>query len=58
MHVLHGVLPARCLSCGAIYSDEHLPDGSATSAKYNAEDPNKGHDHTFFVQHSRDVFAD
>jgi hypothetical protein len=43
---------------GAIYSDEHLPDGSATSAKYNAEDPNKGHDHTFFVQHSRDVFAD
>ena len=22
------------------------------------EDPNKGHDHTFFVQHSRDVFAD
>ena len=43
---------------GAIYSEEHLPDGSATSAKYNAEDPNKGHDHTFFVQHSRDVFAD
>jgi hypothetical protein len=31
--------------------------GSATSAKYNAEDPNKGHDHTFFLQHSRDVFA-
>jgi NAD-dependent dihydropyrimidine dehydrogenase PreA subunit len=22
------------------------------------DDPNKGHDHTFFVQHSRDVFAD
>ena len=43
---------------GAIYSEEHLPDGSAASAKYNAEDPNKGHDHTFFVQHSRDVFAD
>ena len=43
---------------GAIYSDEHLPDGSATSAKYNADDPNKGHDHTFFVQLSRDVFAD
>jgi len=33
-------------------------DGSATSAKYNSTDPNKGHDHTFFVQHSRDVFAD
>jgi Fe-S-cluster-containing hydrogenase component 2 len=43
---------------GAIYSEEHLPDGSATSAKYNADDPNKGHDHTFFVQHSRAVFAD
>jgi NAD-dependent dihydropyrimidine dehydrogenase PreA subunit len=43
---------------GAIYSEDHLPDGSPTSAKYNAADPNKGHDHTFFVQHSRDVFAD
>jgi Fe-S-cluster-containing hydrogenase component 2 len=43
---------------GAIYSEDHLPDGSPTSAKYNAEDPNKGHDHTFFLQHSRDVFAD
>jgi Fe-S-cluster-containing hydrogenase component 2 len=43
---------------GAIYSEEHLPDGSPAGAKYNAEDPNKGHDHTFFVQHSRDVFAD
>jgi Fe-S-cluster-containing hydrogenase component 2 len=42
---------------GAIYSEEHLPDGSP-SAKYNATDPNKGHDHTFFFQHSRDVFAD
>ena len=43
---------------GAIYSEEHLPDGSATSAKYNAADLNKGHDHTFFVEHSRAVFAD
>ncbi len=43
---------------GAIYSEEHLPAGSATTAKYNADDPNKGHDHTFFVGHSRDVFAD
>jgi NAD-dependent dihydropyrimidine dehydrogenase PreA subunit len=42
---------------GAIYAEEHLPDGSPT-AKYNAEDPNKGHDHTFFFQHSRDVFGD
>ena len=43
---------------GAIYSEEHLPDGSANGAKYNAEDPNKGHDHSFFLQISRDVFAD
>ena len=42
---------------GAIYSEDQLPDGSPT-AKYNADDPNKGHDHTFFIQHSRDVFAD
>jgi ferredoxin len=43
---------------GAIYSEEHVPDGSPNSAKYNASDPNKGHDHTFFVKLSRDVFAD
>ena len=43
---------------GAIYSEEHLPDGSPSSAKYNPNDPNKGHDHTYFVQHSREVFAD
>jgi Fe-S-cluster-containing hydrogenase component 2 len=43
---------------GAIYSEEHLPDGSANGAKYNPADPNTGHDHTFFLQHSRDVFAD
>ena len=42
---------------GAIYSEEHLPDGSP-GAKYNSSDPNTGHDHTFFLQHSRDVFAD
>ena len=43
---------------GAIYSEEHLPDGSPGGAKYTAQDPNTGHDHTFFIQHSRDVFAD
>jgi Fe-S-cluster-containing hydrogenase component 2 len=43
---------------GAIYADDHVPDGSARSAKYNSDDPNKGHDHTFFTQLSRDVFAD
>jgi Fe-S-cluster-containing hydrogenase component 2 len=42
---------------GAIYSEEHVPDGTA-HAKYNSSDPNKGHDHTFFVEQSRAVFAD
>jgi NAD-dependent dihydropyrimidine dehydrogenase PreA subunit len=43
---------------GAIYSEDHLPDGSPTSAKYNDDEPNLGHDHTYFLQHSREVFAD
>jgi Fe-S-cluster-containing hydrogenase component 2 len=43
---------------GAIYPDEHLPDGSPTSAKYNKADPNVGHDHTYFLQLTREVFAD
>ena len=42
---------------GAIYSEEHVPNGS-TRHEYNKADPNKGHDHTFFIQLSRDVFAD
>jgi ferredoxin len=42
---------------GAIYSEEHVPDGTSMKA-YNATDPNKGHDHTFFIKLSRDVFAD
>ena len=42
---------------GAIYTEESVPDGP-TKTTYNKEDPNKGHDHTFFIQHSRDVFAD
>ena len=42
---------------GAIYTEEQVPDG-ATKTQYNSDDPNKGHDHTFFVQLSRDVFAD
>ena len=42
---------------GAIYPDDHLPDGSP-GAKYNSADPNKGHDHSFFEQNSRAVFAD
>ena len=43
---------------GAIYSDEHVPDGTPSSPKYNKSDPHSGHDHRFFIQHSRDVFAD
>lgn len=42
---------------GAIYPEERLPDGSPTSAKYNADDPHHGHDHTFFLQLSQDVFG-
>ena len=42
---------------GAIYSEEHVPDGSANHA-YNSADANKGHDHTFFIQHNGAVFAD
>lgn len=42
---------------GAIYSEERVPDG-ATRTAYNANDPNKGHDHTYFTQLTRDVFAD
>lgn len=41
---------------GAIYSEDHVPDGTPT-AKYNKTDATVGHDHTFFIQHSRDVFA-
>ena len=42
---------------GAIYPDELVPDG-ASRTKYNSADPNSGNDHTFFLQLSRDVFAD
>src|SRR4029079_6751161 len=42
---------------GAIYAEQHVPDGTP-NAKYNKADTAKGHDHTFFTQLSRDVFAD
>ena len=48
--------PAVC-PVGAIYTEEQVPDGVGKT-QYQANDPNKGHDHTFFIQHSRDVFAD
>ena len=62
------VNPDECTSCtacyqpdvcpvGAIYADDHIPDGSP-GAKYNANDPNRGHDHRFFIDHNRAVFAD
>ncbi|HEX7165589.1 MAG TPA: ferredoxin family protein [Acidimicrobiales bacterium] len=43
---------------GAIYPDDQVPDGTPNGPKYNADDPNKGHDHRFFVDHTRAVFAD
>ncbi len=42
---------------GAIYPEDAVPDGTA-ARPYNAEDSSAGHDHTFFIDHSRAVFAD
>ena len=42
---------------GAIHSEGVVPEGSSKT-KYNAEDQNKGHDHTFVIQLSRDVSGD
>lgn len=42
---------------GAIYSEENVPDGTSNTS-YNANDPHKGHDHTFFIDHTRAVFVD
>jgi Fe-S-cluster-containing hydrogenase component 2 len=42
---------------GAIYSEEVVPDG-ASKTHYNSTDTAKGQDHTFFIEHSRAVFAD
>lgn len=42
---------------GAIYSEDAVPDGTE-AAPYNDDDPHSGHDHTFFIAHSRAVFAD
>ena len=47
----------RELTGGRSVPDEPVPDGDGNT-KYNSEDPHKGHDHTFFIQHTRDVFAD
>lgn len=42
---------------GAIYPEERVPDG-ASKTQYNATDTQKGHDHSFFIQLSKTVFAD
>ncbi len=42
---------------GAIYAEEDVPDGSR-GKPYNTNDSAKGHDHTFFIDHSRAVFAE
>ena len=42
---------------GAIYPEDDVPDGSSKT-KYNSDDPNKGHDHSYFIAHTREVFAD
>jgi NAD-dependent dihydropyrimidine dehydrogenase PreA subunit len=41
---------------GAIYPEERVPDGT-THSGYNASDEKKGHDHRFFIELSRNVFA-
>jgi NAD-dependent dihydropyrimidine dehydrogenase PreA subunit len=42
---------------GAIYPEEAVPDGNMRT-KYNPDDPNRGHDHTFFIELNANVFAD
>ena len=51
--VVYRPIESRC----AIYSEEHVPDGTS-AIKYNSNDPNTGHDHRFFIDLSRTVFAD
>ncbi len=42
---------------GAIYPEEDVPDGTPAST-YNTDDPHTGHDHRYFIELSRNVFAD
>jgi Fe-S-cluster-containing hydrogenase component 2 len=42
---------------GAIYSADRVPDGTNPKA-YNSDDTMQGHDHSFFVELSKTVFAD
>lgn len=42
---------------GAIYSADRVPDGTNPSA-YHRDDTMQGHDHSFFAELTRTVFAD
>lgn len=42
---------------GAIYPDDDVPDGTSAHI-YNSKDPNKGHDHRYFIELTHNVFAD
>jgi NAD-dependent dihydropyrimidine dehydrogenase PreA subunit len=48
--------PSVC-PVGAIYAEGQVPDGTSP-AKYNANDPHTGHNHSWFAQHSRNVFVE
>ncbi len=43
---------------GAIYSEEVVPGRRRRRRTTTPTDSAKGHDHTFFIEHSRAVFAD
>ena len=57
VHVVHRVLPAGRVPGGRDLFGGGGPRRHA-AAHYNSDDPNKGHDHSFFIQLSREVFAD
>jgi|TARA_B110000483_G_C17885435_1_gene423338 hypothetical protein len=50
--------PVQCIyEFGAIYSADNVPDGTPRS-NYSSGDPHTGHDHRYFIELSRNVFAD
>src|SRR3954463_3145504 len=67
-HSLLYVNTEKCTSCTACYQPDACPVGAIYAEevvlaapskwKYDAEDQKQGHAHTFFIQLSRDVFAD
>jgi hypothetical protein len=56
VHIVHGVLPTGCLAGWCIYRDEGVPDVTSKFV-HKLEGSQQGHDHTYFLQLSRDVFA-